>query len=152
MKLSNYAKMVGSGSVILAGFHVIRDCQFMSPWSPIEKAVTFGDAQSLDRILKSNPSLANKRFRPGGTQLNLAARCQYPTETTDLLLKYGVDMNAEGWPFAATPLQSAAWAGKTGAGKALLAHKPDVKAIPADDGSTALNYALSSNGLRRNQT
>jgi ankyrin repeat protein len=143
-------KIVFAVILLLASIFLFRHCHLMSPWSPFEKALTFGDVVSLGKELKANPSLANKRIRYGDTPLKKAVGCQHPAETIELLLKYGADINATGDPFATTPLQHAAWSGKTEAVKALLAHHPDVDATNDDsqngtgDGSTALNFAFTA--------
>ena len=116
--------------------------------SPLERAITLGDTNAVETILKSDRSLANKPLLGGHTPLALAAICRNPKETIDLLLAHGADINARGSPFNTTPLQSAAWGDKVDAVKALLAHHPDVNAQNDDsntgtgDGSTALNYAF----------
>jgi hypothetical protein len=118
--------------------------------SGLGRAMDHGDIQALEKILKSNPSLANKKIRNNDTPLNMAIRYQHPKEIIELLLKYGADINAKGWPFEMTPLQAAASEGKTEAVKALLAHHPDVNATNDDskngtgDGSTALNCAFTA--------
>jgi len=126
------------------------------PRGPLERAIESGDTNSLEKILKSNPSLANKRIRPDDTPLDLAVRCQHPQDTIELLLKYGADINATGWPFDETPLQAAAAEGKVEAVKALLAHHPDVNALHKfkentptgyvweNTDETALNYAFTA--------
>src|ERR1035441_6076862 len=142
MKLRNLGMIVCLVVVSLGCLFLLRIVLFQGHWSPLEKSISTGDHRGLERILKADPSLANKRIRNTDTPLNLAMRCQHPKETIDLLVKYGSDINAPGWPFDTTPLQSATWAGNTEAVKALLSHKPDVNALHGGDGSTALNYAL----------
>ena len=118
------------------------------PRSPLERAMSQNDIAGFEKILKSNPALANKRIWANNTPLNAAIGYQHPKEFIDLLVKYGADINAKGWSFDTTPLQAAAWAGKTEAVKALLAHHPDVNAMNDDskngvgDDSTALNFAF----------
>ena len=142
MKLRSFGLGVCLVVALLGCLFLLRIFLFQAHWSPLERATSFGDVQALEKILKADPSMANKRIRGTDTPLNLAVRCQHPKETVDLLVKYGADINAPGWPFDTTPLQSAAWSGKTEAVKALLAHKPDVNAMHGGDGSTALNYAM----------
>ena len=119
------------------------------PRSPLERAIEMGDTNVVEKILKSDPSLANKRFRFGNrTPLALAVICNHPKEMIGLLADNGADINARSEPFETTPLQNAAWGGKTEAVKALLTHHPDVNATNDDskngvgDGSTALNFAF----------
>jgi ankyrin repeat protein len=142
MKLRSLGRIICSVVVVFGCLFLLRILLFQARWSPLERSVSTGDRQGLERILKADPTLANKRIRNTDTPLNLAMRCQRPKEAIDLLVKYGANINAPGWPFDTTPLQSAAWSGKTEAVKALLAHKPDVNAMHGGDGSTALNYAL----------
>jgi ankyrin repeat protein len=142
MKLHSLGRIICSVVAVFGCLFLLRILLFQAHWSALERSISSSDRQGLEKILKANPSLANKRIRNTDTPLNLAVRCQRPKETIDLLVKYGANINAPGWPFDTTPLQSAAWSGKTDAVKALLAHKPDVNAMHGDDGSTALNYAL----------
>jgi ankyrin repeat protein len=110
---------------------------------PLWRAITFGDTRAVERILKSNPSLANKPFRFGReTPLFRAVICKNPKETIDLLIASGADINARSGGFNLTPLQQAVWSGRMEAVKALLAHKPDVNAVNADN-RTALHYGIS---------
>ncbi len=108
--------------------------------SGFERALTFGDLATVEKELKANPSLANKKIRYGDTPLNIAIRSQHPKEAIELVLKYGADINATGWPFDTTPLQAAAWSGNTEVVKALLAHKPDVNALHKDKENTPSGY------------
>lgn len=121
-------------------FKVASNGGIFHAMSPFEQAVIFGDLATLEKQLKANPSLANKKIRYGDTPLNIAVGCQHPKETIDLLMKYGADINATGQPFDTTPLQHAAWSGKTEAVKALLAYHPDVNALHKDKENTPSGY------------
>src|ERR1019366_259875 len=91
--------IIGSVLVVFGFLFLLRIVLFQGHWSPLERSISTGDHQGLERILKADPSLANKRIRNTDTPLNLAMRCQHPKETIDLLVKFGADVNAPGWPF-----------------------------------------------------
>ena len=136
-------------------FYKASPAAFGDPRGPLELAMDHSDVQAFEKILHSNPSLAKAQIR-GDTPLNMAIRYPHPKEFIDLLVKYGADINATGWPFDETPLQAAAGEGKVEAVKALLAHHPEVNALhkeklPAPGGyvvedtdETALSYAFSA--------
>ena len=134
--------------VVAVCFYKMSPEALGDPSSPLERAMSAGDVQGFEKILRSKPSLANKKIGANNTLLNAAIGYQHSKEFIDLLVKYGADINAKGSPFETTPLQHAAWSGKTEAVKALLAHHPDVNASNDDskngvgDGSTALNFAF----------
>jgi ankyrin repeat protein len=112
------------------------------PRTPLERAMSLGDTHTVEKILKSNPSLANKPFRfANETPLFYATMCRNPQVNIDLLVANGADINARSGGFNLTPLQQAAWSGKLEAVRALLAHKPDVNATTGA-GDTALTYAF----------
>jgi len=156
--ISNVSKIgIIVGTLVMAVcFYKMSPEAFGDPRSPLERAMSAGDVQGFEKILKSNPSLANKKVWANNTPLNAAIGYQHPKEFIDLLVKYGADVNATGWPFDETPLQAAAGAGKVEAVKALLAHHPDVNALhkdrsPAPGGyvvrdtdETALSYAFTA--------
>lgn len=109
---------------------------------PLERAMSLGDTQKVEKILKSNPALANKPLRFGHmTPLFFATMCRNPKTNIDLLIASGADINAKSGGFNLTPLQEAAWSGNFEAVKALLIHKPNVNAT-TEDGDTALTYAF----------
>jgi len=134
------ATIVFGALVVAACFYKLSPEAFGDPHSPLERAMGKGDVQEFEKILKSNPSLANKKIRANNTPLNAAIGYQHPKEFIDLLVKYGADINAPGWPFEMTPLQAAAGAGKVEAVKALLAHHPDVNALHKDKENTPTGY------------
>jgi len=138
-KVSKAAIVVG---VLVAAvcFYKINPQSLGDPRSPLEKAMAQGDVQAFEKILKSNPSLANKKMWANQTPLNEAIGYPHPKEFIDLLVKYGADINARGEPFETTLLQHAAWSGKTEAVKALLAHHPDVNALHKDKENTPTGY------------
>jgi ankyrin repeat protein len=105
----------------------------------LESAIRHDDTQTIEQILKSNPLLANKNIRIH-TPLIMALRSPHPKESIELLLKYGADINAKGFPFDMTPLQIAAWDGNIEAVKTLLAHHPDVNALQKEKASTPSGY------------
>lgn len=139
MKRATLAALGGTG-VLLLLLLFLYGCNRPEP---LWRAITFGDTQAVERMLKSNPSLANRPFRFGReTPLFRAVICKNPKETIDLLIASGADINARSGGFSLTPLQQAVWSGKMEAVKALLAHKPDVNAVNADN-MTALHYGIS---------
>ena len=147
--ISNVSKMAIPviALVIAVCFYKASPVALGDPRSSLERAVESSDTNAVEKILKSNPTLANKLFRFGNeTPLFRATECRNPKANIDLLIKYGADINAKSGGFNLTPLQQAAWSGKLEAVKALLAHKPDVNAScdskDLDDGSTALNFAF----------
>ena len=110
---------------------------------PLRRAIAFGDKQTVEKILKSNPALADKPLRfARETPLFYAVICRNPKEIIDLLIASGADINARSGGFSLTALQQAVWSGKMEAVKALLAHKPEVNAVNADN-RTALHYGIS---------
>ncbi len=141
MKPSTPPKVFGAALLLMVLFICFRGCHGLDPF---EEAILFGDLPKMEKYLKANPSLAKKRIRDFDLPLSMAARSQHPKEAIDLLIKYGADINAKGWPFDLPPLLAASWGGQTEAVKALLAHKPDVNATDKD-GRTALNYAMTAN-------
>ena len=154
-KVSKIGIVVGT-LVVSVCFYKMSPQAFGDPRSPLERAMSANDVQGFEKILKSNPSLANKKVWANNTPLNAAIGYQHSKEFIDLLVKYGADINAPGWPFDETPLQAAAGEGKVEAVKALLAHHPDVNALhkdksPAPGGyvvrdtdETALSYAFTA--------
>lgn len=133
--------------VVAVCFYETSPAALGDPREPLERAMALGDAQTVEKILTSNPALANKPLRFGHmTPLFYATECRNPKMNIDLLIESGADVNAKSGGFNLTPLQQAAWSGNLEAVKALLAHKPDVNAScdskDMDDGSTALNFAF----------
>jgi len=127
---------------VVVCFYKVSPEALGDPREPLERAMSLGDAQKTENILKSNPALANKPLRFGHmTPLFYAIMSRNPKTNIDLLIKSGADINARSGGFNLTPLQQAAWSGKLEAVKALLAHKPDVNAT-TESGDTALTYAF----------
>ncbi|MEI8289074.1 MAG: ankyrin repeat domain-containing protein [Verrucomicrobiota bacterium] len=142
--ISNVSKITVTiiGLAVAVCFYKMSPEAFGDPRSPLERAIVFNDTNAVEKILKSNPSLANKSFRFGNeTPLFRATICNNPKANIDLLVKNGADINAKSGGFNLTPLQQAAWGGKIEAVKALLALKPDVNAT-TESGDTALTYAF----------
>jgi len=129
--ISNVSKMAIPVIVLVMAvcFYKASPAALGDPRGPLELAMDHGDVQAFEKILKLNPSLANKKTWAKSTPLNEVIGYPHPKEFIDLLVKYGADVNAPGWPFDETPLQAAAGEGKVEAVKALLAHHPDVNAL-----------------------
>jgi|GEM_PF-525355 len=128
--------------VVAVSFYEKSPENLGDPRGPLERAMSLGDTQTVEKILKSNPSMANKPFRFGNeTPLFYATMSRNPKTNIDLLVANGADINATSGGFNLTPLQHAAWSGNLEAVKALLSHKPDVNATTGD-GDTALTYAF----------
>jgi cytohesin len=132
--------IIASALIVAFCFFKMSPEAFGDPRSPLERAMSAGDVQAFEKILKSNPSLANKKIWANNTPLNAAIDYQHPKEFIDLLVKYGADINAPGWPFDETPLQVAASEGRVEAVKTLLAHHPDVNALHKDKENTPTGY------------
>jgi ankyrin repeat protein len=128
--------------VVVVCFYKMSPQALGDPRSPLERDMESGDTNAVQKILKLNPSLANKFFRFGNeTPLFRATETRNPKANIDLLVNSGADINAKSGGFNLTPLQQAAWSGNVEAVKALLAHHPDVNATTGD-GDTALTYAF----------
>ncbi len=145
--ISNVSKMAIPVIVLVIAvcFYKASPAALGDPRSPLERAMSLGDTQTVEKILKSNPTLANKPFRFGNeTPLFYATICRNPKTNIDLLVASGADINAKSGGFNLTPLQQAAWSGDLEAVKALLSHKPDVNVVEGQSpGRSALNYAVN---------
>src|SRR5581483_8070362 len=98
--------------VVVGCLYGMRPASLEGPRSPLERAMDAGDTNAVERILKSNPALANKLFRFGNeTPLFRAAESRNPKANIDLLVERGADINAKSGGFKLTPLQQAAWSG-----------------------------------------
>lgn len=140
MKPATLVNIFGAAVLLLLLLFFFHGC---NPEEPLMRAITFGDTNTIARILRSNPSLANKPFRfARETPLFYAVICRNPKETIDLLVASGADLNVRSGGFNLTPLQQAVWSGRVEAANALLAHKPDVNAVNAEN-RTALHYGIS---------
>src|ERR1039458_123081 len=93
MKLHSLGRIICSVVAVFGCLFLLRILLFQAHWSALERSISSSDRQGLEKILKANPSLANKRIRNTDTPLNLAVRCQRPKETIDLLVKYGANIN-----------------------------------------------------------
>jgi len=134
--------IIATALIVVFCFFKMSPDALGDPRSPLERAIDSGDTNAVEKILKSNPSLANKLFRFGSeTPLFRAAEFNNPKANIDLLIKNGADINAKSGGFNLTPLQQAAWSGKLEAVKALLANHPDVNATTRN-GDTALTYSF----------
>jgi len=113
----------------------------MSKYERFRFDVSGGKVERVREALKSNPGFANK-VRPGwGTALHEAARSGR-TDTAELLLKNGSDVNARDGE-GETPLYVAAkWGGHVDVSRLLIANKADVNA-PDNDGKTPLCRAAA---------
>ncbi len=108
------------------------------PKDALHKAAYAGNIDEVRKILATKPDL-DARDSFGGTALH-AAMFQKNMQIVELLIDYGLDINAIGPANGYTPLHDAVWADNREAVKLLLAKgaKPDVK---AKDGLTPLEKA-----------
>jgi ankyrin repeat protein len=140
MKPVTLGRILGVGTCLLLLLFLFRGC---NREDPLVRAMAIGDSAAVEKMLKSNPALANKPLEFGRqTPLLYAVGCRNPKEIIDLLIARGAEINEKSGGFNLTPLQQAVWTGKLEAVKALLAHKPDVNAVNPDD-RTALHYGVS---------
>jgi ankyrin repeat protein len=128
-------------AILILGILALSGCNRAD--DPLLRAMAAGDTQAVEKILKSNPSLANKRLRFGQeTPLSYAVSCEHSKEMIDLLVAHGADINAKSGGFDITPLQHAVRVGRVEAVRALLANKPDVNAVNSEN-RTAMHYGIS---------
>lgn len=108
------------------------------PKDALHKAAYAGKLDEVQKILATKPD-PDARDPFGGTALH-AAMFQKNMQIVELLIDYGLDINAIGPANGYTPLHDAVWADNREAVKLLLAKgaKPDVK---AKDGLTPLEKA-----------
>src|SRR5438045_2058287 len=97
MKRATLIKVFGAIILLLLLLLFFRGC---NPTEPLQRAMSLGDTQAVEKILKSNPSLADKPLRFGRmTPLFYATMCRNPKETIDLLVISGADINAKSGGF-----------------------------------------------------
>lgn len=97
----------------------------MEQTKSIFEAVSAGDIEALEGILKKDPSLVNVRNEKEQTPLYIAA-AEGNVEAAKLLLSHGADVNggAEGWDWR--PIVHAAWNNRIEMVKLLIQHGADV--------------------------
>lgn len=108
------------------------------PKDALHKAANTGNLEEVQKILKTKPD-PDARESFGGTALH-AAMFQKNMQIVELLIDYGLDINAIGPANGYTPLHDAVWANNKDAVKLLLTKgaKTDIK---AKDGLTPLEKA-----------
>ena len=108
------------------------------PKDALHKAAHSGNIEEVREILKTKPD-PDARDSFGGTALH-AAMFQKNMQIVELLIDYGLDINAIGPTNGYTPLHDAVWADNKEAVKLLLAKgaRPDIK---AKDGLTPIEKA-----------
>jgi hypothetical protein len=108
-----------------------------------DQKVRLHDLAAQLACIKSGTSSIDAKDSNGWTALTGAARFGH-TETVNLLLSNGADVNAEGYLLGVTALMSATTNGRTETVKLLLSKGADVN-ISDREGNTALMLAVSSN-------
>lgn len=104
----------------------------------LHKAANQGDEALVAKILLTKPD-PDARDSYGGTALH-AAMFQKNIKIVQMLIDYGLDVNAIGSKNGYTPLHDAVWANNAEAAKLLLAHGAN-PGIKGKDGLTPLEKA-----------
>ncbi len=135
-KVAQYSIPILTLVVAVCFYKATPETLGMSKYERFRSDVSGGKVERVREALKSNPGFANK-VRPGwGTALHEAARSGR-TDTVELLLKNGSDVNVRDGE-GETPLHVAAkWGGRVEVARLLIAHKADVNATD-NDGKTPL--------------
>lgn len=108
------------------------------PKDALHKAANQGDEILVAKILKTKPN-PDARDSYGGTALH-AAMFQSNIKIVQMLINYGLDVNAIGPRNGYTPLHDAVWANNAAAARELLAHGANT-GIKGKDGLTPLEKA-----------
>jgi ankyrin repeat protein len=108
------------------------------PKDALHKAANQGDEALVAKILKTKPD-PDARDSYGGTALH-AAMFQGNIKIVQMLINYGLDVNAIGSKNGYTPLHDAVWANNAAAARELLAHGANT-GIKGKDGLTPLEKA-----------
>ena len=108
------------------------------PKDALHKAANQGDEALVAKILKTKPD-PDARDSYGGTALH-AAMFQSNIKIVQMLINYGLDVNAIGPKNGYTPLHDAVWANNAAAARELLAHGAN-PGIKGKDGLTPLEKA-----------
>ena len=110
------------------------------PKDALNKAAYNGDVEEVAAILKTRPDPDN-RDSSGGTALH-AAMFQKNIKIVEMLIDYGLDVNAIGPKNGYTPLHDAVWGNNPAAAKLLLEKGAD-PTIKNKEGQTPLEKAKS---------
>lgn len=106
----------------------------------LNKAAYNGNVEEVAEILKTKPNPDN-RDSSGGTALH-AAMFQKNIQIVEMLIDYGLDVNAIGPKNGYTPLHDAVWGNNPAAAKLLLEKGAD-PTIKNKEGQTPLEKARS---------
>ncbi len=110
----------------------------------VHDAARFGPLETVETLLKDNPSLVFSEDKDGDTPLHCAA-AHGQRGVAELLLASGADVNAKD-TWSRTPLHNAAIYGYKGVAELLLANGADVNAKDSHNGATPLHLTAIFEG------
>ena len=96
----------------------------------------------LEMLLEKDPSNINTQTNDGWTALMLASSLNAPKESTELLIKYGADLEIKSNKTRRTALSWAAGSGNIGALQCLIEAKADINTIDNDQQTPLMWAAL----------
>lgn len=96
----------------------------------------------LEMLLEKDPSNINAQTNDGWTALMLASSLNAPKESTELLIKYGADLEIKSNKTRRTALSWAAGSGNIGALQCLIEAKADINTIDNDQQTPLMWAAL----------
>ena len=133
--------LAGPGLVVVAIIAAI----IYKPSSPLHEAVLSGDAETMQRLLKEDPSLLNSEPMHEGFDPPLVVAIRNnDAPMIKKLLEMGADVNMS-YGGGSTPMSTAIWTGNTAAIELLLEHGVDVNK-PGVFGRTPL---IEAAGVRK---